>query len=137
MAVTTYRSFVDGIINLDITGIDADNNYDRIPSQVSNLPARFIRLPQGNEGPLTADGEGGWPRLRCDIVILVEAAHQNYDKPNYDLTITLIDALCTTLRAVSPGDICKSKLSWTITPQLYQLNDVTYWSIIAQISGNG
>src|SRR4051794_14759540 len=99
---TTYRDFVDGLINLEITGIDTEHHYDRIPEQINDTPSKFIRLPQGDEGPMTASGEGGWPHMRCDIVILVSPVHQNYDKPNYDLTITLIDALCTALRAVGP-----------------------------------
>jgi len=97
-----------------------------------------VRLPEGSEGPLTADGEGGWPVRTCELVIVACPVGQSRQPTNHELVLTLIDALCTTLRAVPANNtISQAKLSWRIRGRIDIIGDTEYWFIVAAIVGNG
>ena len=137
MAITTYTNFMAALGALSVSGVTTKFNY--IPGQVdtASLPLLFVRLPENNEGPLTADGEGGWPRLTAEVVIDVEPYAQNRHQQNYAATVTLIDALATALRAVAPGVVAKSKLSWETRARQDYIGETLYWLIVARVTGNG
>lgn len=138
MTIYSYTAFSHGIADLTITGVK--RKYRNIPDQLStaDLPCQFVRLPEGSEGPLTADGEGGWPVRTAELVIVACPVGQNRQPANQDLVLTLIDALCTTLRAVPANNtISQAKLSWRIRGRIDFIGDTEYWFIVAAIVGNG
>jgi hypothetical protein len=138
MTQLTYTSMSGGIANLSVTGVK--RKYTSIPNQLStaDLPAQWPRLPEGREGPLTAEGEGGWVNRTIQLVIAVCPVGQSRQPTNHALVLTLIDALCATLRAVPASNtISQSKLSWRIRGGIDLIGDTEYWLVIADITGNG
>ena len=134
----TYTAFSNGVANLTVTGVRRKSTS--IPDQLSpaNIPYQFVRLPVGSEGPLTADGEGGWPNRTVELVIVVSPIGLSRQPTNHALALTLIDALTTTLRAVAATNtISQSKLSWEIRGEIDFIGDTEYWLIVAPITGNG
>ncbi len=137
MAITTYTSFVAALGALSVNGVTTKLGYISGQVETASLPVLFVRLPENAETPLTADGEGGWPRLTAEVVIAVEPYAQNRHQQNYAATVTLIDALTTALRAVTPGAVAKSKLSWQIRAAQDYIGETLYWLIVARVTGNG
>lgn len=138
MTIYTYTSFSNGVADLTITGVK--RKYRNIPNTLAaaDLPAQFVRLPESNEGPLTADGEGGWPNRTIELVIVASPLGLSRQPTNHALVLTLIDALTTTLRAVAATNtISQSKLSWEIRGQIDLIGDTEYWLIVTRITGNG
>ena len=138
MSIYTYTAFSNGVADLTITGVK--RKYRNIPNTLAaaDLPAQFVRLPEGNEVPLTADGEGGWPNRTVELVIVASPIGLSRQPTNHALVLTLIDNLSTTLRAVSvTNTISQSKLSWEIRGQIDLIGDTEYWLIVTRITGNG
>ena len=134
----TYTNFSNGLADLTVTGIK--RKARSIPDQLNpaDIPYQFVRLPDGREGPLTADGEGGWPNRTVELVIVASPVGLSRQPTNHALVLTLIDALTTTLRAVAATNtISQSKLSWEIRGEIDFIGDTEYWLIVAPITGNG
>jgi hypothetical protein len=133
--VTTYTAFVAALAGLTVTGVTS--NFTAPPKQINtaDLPALYPRLPQGTEGPMTAEGQGGWPQLTAEVVIIIEPVGQNLQPTNFAAAVTLIDALSTALRSTN---LAKSKNRWTIRQQIVNYGSETnYWTLIASVSANG
>lgn len=138
MTIYTYTAFSNGVADLTVTGVK--RKYRNIPNTLAaaDLPAQFVRLPESNEGPLTADGEGGWPNRTVELVIVASPIGLSRQPTNHALVLTLIDALTTTLRAVAATNtISQSKLSWEIRGQIDLIGDTEYWLIVTRVTGNG
>lgn len=138
MTITTYTSFAHAVADLTVTGVKRKQRY--IPDQLStaDAPFQFTRIPTGQEGPLTAEGEGGWPQHAIELVIAVCPVGQSRQPTNYDLVLTLMDALSTTLRAVSAtNNIAKAKLSWNIGGRIGYIGVDEWWLLVASIVGLG
>jgi hypothetical protein len=137
VGITSYTDYTAALASLVVEGVT--RRYTSPPSQLhtADLPAQFVRLPEGREGPLTADGEGGWPALTAELVIAVEPVHQNTPAANYATTVALVDAVSAALRAVTPKQVCKSKLSWTIGARRDVLGEQEYWLLVARVTGQG
>lgn len=138
MTIYTYTAFSNGIADLTVTGVKRKQRYIPDLLGVADIPFQFVRLPESSEGPLTADGEGGWPNRTVELVIVASPVGQSRQPTNHALVLTLIDALTTTLRAVAATNtISQSKLSWEIRGEIDIIGEVEYWMIIARITGNG
>lgn len=131
---TTYTSFVAALAALTVTGVT--RKYSEPPQQVNtaDLPIMFTRLPAGDEAPITGQGNGGWPTLRADLVILVEPYHQSKSSVNYTLALSLMDALSAALRA---SDLAGGPTRWSIETRLDGVGDTPYWMIIANVQTTG
>lgn len=138
MSIFTYTAFANGVADLSVTLIK--RKMRNIPDQLNtaDLPLQFTRLPTGSEGPMTAEGEGGWPTHLVDLVIVACPIGQSRQPTNHALVMTLMDNLSTTLRAVAANNtFSRSKLSWTIRGEIDFIGDTEYWHIIASITGMG
>jgi hypothetical protein len=139
MSVTDFATFVGGLASLSITGVNT--KFDHIPQQLSTaqLPAMFVRLPEGTDGPLTLSttAQGGWPTLTCEMVIAVEPQGQNRATQNYKATVALIDHINNALRGIKTGDICQSKIRWSIRGEQDWIGEQLYWLIVVRVTGNG
>lgn len=138
MSITSYTDFSNGLADLVVEGVK--KSYPHIPEQLplDHMPLQFVRLPAGGrEAPVTADGQGGWPALICELVIVVSPVRQKRAPENHAQTLALIDALSVALRGVPGGSICKSKLTWQIRALQDIIGETEYWLIIATVAGNG
>lgn len=136
--MTTYRQFVDRLEALVITGVTRQFETGRPDAlNTDDLPAQWVQFPRSSEGrPTTFEGNGGWPTMRAELVIAVEAVGQNTGMANFDAAVDMMDNITTTLRANDCG-ITKSKVTWALTLTIRAVAGVDYWVIIAGIEGSG
>lgn len=137
MAPTTYTDFSNAVANLPVTGVKT--MLPTMPSQINTalLPLSYPRLPEGNETPLTTEGEGGWPTLTVERVFAVQPIQQGTEKLNHEAILTLIDNINEAFRGVAVGQIGKSKISWRTTSRIVALGNTEYWCIVVRVTGNG
>jgi len=135
--VTTYRSFVDGLEALVVTGVV--RRYTSGPpagsTGVADTPAQYVRYPGGEEIAIVFGEQGGWPTLRAELVILVEAVAQSTQVRNFDLTVDMMDNLTTALQGATC--ITKTKLRWSVRMGEDLVAGTAYWAVIASVEGNG
>lgn len=131
--VSVYQAI--GALTISGVKTKAVTPPEQIPSD--NLPLSFVRLPITDTPPMTLDGEGGWDRVSCELVILLETTEQNTWPTNFLETAQMMDAAATTFRAVNLGDIFESKMTWNLMGGVVQLGNRRYWAVICRLSGNG
>lgn len=134
--MTTYATFVTAVTGLAIAGIT--RQYDYPPQQITtaDLPASFPRLPGGtlNLDTLTTCDTSGNART-MELIVLVQALGQDNNEPNYDDTITLIDAVDGALRTAMDGATIMPILEWTLSSGQVPVGGSAYWGITAEITG--
>ena len=137
MAVTTYRSFVDALEALVITGVV--RQYTQGPPSgapaTADTPAQYVRSPGSDEIAIVFGEQGGWPTLRAELVILVEAVGQNVQPENFDDTVDMMDNIATALR----GATCmtKSHVRWSLRQTIDTVAGQAYWAVVAGVEGSG
>lgn len=139
--MTTFRSFVDALEALTITGVT--KTFTKGPPKSLNaasLPAHWVQLPRGEEGA-TVFGEfrGAFPTFIADVVIAVNAVGLG-EGPynNFDDTVDMMDNLAAALGGVLACDvITKSKHSWVIRQTVVIVAGNEYWAVVATVTGNG
>jgi len=137
MAITTYRAFIDALEALDVTGVvrcHTSGPPSGAPS-AGDTPALYVRYPGSEEIPLVFGGQGGWPTLRAEVVVLVEPVAQSTQARNFDLSVDMMDNLATALRGAAC--IAKSKLRWSMRMGEDLVAGTAYWAIMATVEGNG
>ena len=114
MALTTYRSFIDALEALVITGVN--RQYLQGPPAgapaTADCPAQYIRYPASDETGLVFGEQGGRLSLRADLVILVEPVAQNVQPENFDDTVDMMDNIAIALRG--SGCTIAGVLRWSI-----------------------
>ena len=141
MAITTYRSFIDNLGDLSITGIV--RAFDAPPASVetADLPCSFPRAVEGTEGPMTVQTAGGWPEFTGELVMLVEPYGQNTVPKNHSTVVDLADNFSTAIRAITPSSskpLGKGALNWTLTLSSNEVvGERQYWALIARVEGSG
>jgi len=137
MAVTTYRSFVDALEALSITGVVRQYTQGPPIAQVAvaDCPFQYVRYPGSDEIALVFGYQGLWPTLRAELVICVEPGAQNTAFENFDDTVDMMDNIATALR----GSTCttKSKLRWGLSQIIDTVAGQQYWAVLATVEGNG
>ena len=138
MAATTYRSFVDALEALTITGVN--RQYTQGPPLgspgVADCPFQYVRYPGSDEEFAIVFGEqGGWPELHADLVVCVEPVGQNIAPENFDDTVDMMDNVATALR----GATCftKSHVRWGLRQAIDTVAGQEYWAVVATVRGNG
>lgn len=135
--MTTYRSFVDALEALAVTGVV--RRYTSGPPAgapgTADTPAQYVRYPGSDEVPLVFGEQGGWATLRAELVLLVEPVAQSTQARNFDLSVDMMDNLAAALR----GSTCiaKSKLRWSMRMGEDLVAGTAYWAVIATVEGNG
>ena len=134
--MTTFATFATAVTGLTITGIT--RQYDYPPTQVTtaDLPASFPRLPGGtlNIDTLASCDTSGNART-MQLIILVQAIGQDNSEPNYDDTITLLDAVDGALRTALDSASIMPMLEWTLSSGQVAVGGSAYWGITAEITG--
>ena len=137
MALTTYRSLIDALEALSITGVV--RQYTQGPPagapSTADCPAQYVRYPGGDERPLVFGEQGGWCTFRAELVILVEPVAQNVQPENFDDTVDMMDSITTALR--NADCITLSKLHWNIKMIIDTVANTPYWAVLAVVEGSG
>lgn len=139
MTISAYADFVSGIAALTITGVT--RKFDAPPDQLAtaDLPASFPHIPVDatQEAPITADGQGGWPRMMADLVVVIKPTRQSKTSENYAATLAMMDAVATALRAMQKGSLSKGPLSWSIRGGIEKIGETDFWAVVARVTGSG
>jgi len=137
MASTTFRTFIDNIEALDVTGVNRAYTQGPPASSAGSTPFQYVRYPQGNQGPIVFGEAGGPPTMVAELVICVEEVAQNVQAENFDDTVDMMDNVNTAIREAGncwPG---KSKASWEIRMGIDTVAGTDYWAVITTITGSG
>ena len=133
---TTYRSFVDALEALSISGVN--RQYTQGPPigapGTADCPFQYVRYPGSEEESAIVFGEqGGYYELHAELVICIEPVGQNTAFENFDDTVDMMDAVQTTLQAM--GCITDSKSAWSLRQTIDTVAGQEYWAVVAQIRG--
>jgi hypothetical protein len=133
---TTYRSFVDALEALTITGTNRE--YTQGPPigapGVADCPFQYVRYPGSDEEHAIVFGEqGGRYELHAELVIGIEPVGQNTAFENFDNTVDMMDNVQTALQAASC--ITDAKLTWTLSQIIDTVAGDRYWAVLARVSG--
>lgn len=134
MTITSYVNFVDNLHAIEVTGVTRRTRNPPDKINTTDLPWRFIRAPEGEEGAMTADGEGGWPQFRAELVIIVEPTALNTQPTNFNTCVTLMDALSDKLRTTR---LAKTKNIWSMRVDRIAAADAEWWAVICEVAANG
>jgi hypothetical protein len=134
---TTYRSFVDALEALDITGVNRQftQGPPLNPPVVGDCPFQYVRYPGGSEGALVFQNQGGWPTLRAELIVCVEPVAQNTAFENFDDTVDMMDNISTTLRATDCT--LANHLRWEIRQIIDTVAGNQYWAVQTIVEGSG
>lgn len=132
---TSYATFISRVAALTITGVTRKHNEP--PSRVNpaDMPQQFPRLPSGEHRPLTAGGTGGgWPTLRCELVILIHPLMLETDNVKFADTLSIMDATSVALRA---ANLAEGPVRWSIRADTFFMQGTLYHTVIAEIETTG
>ena len=132
---TTFAAFTQALQALDVAGVV--KRLDYIPASISDLPCQWVQMPESTEGMMTFEGTGGWPELRAQVIIAVEAVAQGQPLSNWNATITMMDAMATALRAVAAGTLAKTKPVFRLRMVTVTVAGNDYYAVEATVTVNG
>jgi hypothetical protein len=132
---TTYAAFTAALAALTVTGVTRKFANPPAAVDTADLPALWPGLPSGTEPLMTfATGSGtsgGWPAMRCDLIVALEPVGQNTQAANYAATVAMLDNLSSTLRG---NHIGRGPMTWAITANVQiNVSGNLYWAVIATI----
>jgi hypothetical protein len=138
MAITSLVTFNNAIQGMSISGVTQSLAYQPEKIDTADCPLQFPRRVRSQENPLTADGQGGWPRMDAEFWIVVSPVLQSTNQDNHSLMITLMEATAAALRAQLPGVLGKSKTQWTLSGEPREIYPgALYWVVICTVVVNG
>jgi len=136
--MTTYRSFVDALEALSITGVV--RRYTSGPPAgapgVGDCPFQYVRFPGGEEMPIVFGEQLGWPTLRAELVIGVEPVAQSTQPRNFDLTVDMMDAALAALRGATCITLSKLRVT-SIRMGEDLVAGTAYWAVFIGVEGHG
>ncbi len=132
--MTTYAQFVAGVAALGISGVARQFSHPPEALNTDDLPAQWVQLPRGQEHALTFKANGGWPRLRVDLVVAIRPVAQATSAENFTAVLTMMDAVSSALRG---ADVCRGVLEWSIRQDVVEVAGVAYWAVVAEVEGGG
>lgn len=131
--LTNNASFLSAIQAMNVTGVT--RHYDEPPASVdiATGAAAFPTMPSGDRGEMITSCVAMSKSRNIGYVIIVEASGQGTQAQNYAKLAALMDALETSLDALTPGTF--NFLEYTIgTNGNYLIGDSAYWAIVADIT---
>ena len=133
---TTYVNFLTNLGNLTVTSVK--RAFDEPPQSLNtaDLPALWVELPTGEEGPHTMQAHGGYPTYRANLVVAVEAAGQSRQPERWSDCATMMDNVATALRG-AVKTVVRGQLNWSIALETIPVAETDYWSIVATVEGYG
>ena len=132
---TTYRSFVDALEALSVTGVN--RSYTQGPPTVApstaDCPCQFVIFPGGTERALVFGNQGGLRSLRAELWIVVEPIAQNLQTENWDDGVDMMDAVGTALQEAAC--ITKAHLEWDTDLVERDIAGTRFWVVVTAVRG--
>ena len=131
---TTLTAFVDAIEALTVTGVV--KTFQGPPSSLSSaqLPSAWVQSATMVGMPVTRGNSGGWPTLKCELVIALEAVSQSMQDDNFVAAVAMVDTLTTALNSAA---LAKVMASYEVRTAIVEVAGAAYWAVIAAIEASG
>jgi hypothetical protein len=133
--MTRYVDFVTALSSLPVGGVKRALPHPPASVNASDLPLLFVQLPRGEDKAIVFDGGITWPRLRADVVVVVEPAGQSRQPESFAACLAMMDNLAAALAGAQ--GVTKSRLSWSIRQDGVEIAGNSYWAVIAEVEGRG
>lgn len=137
MTPTTYAVFVASLAALEIAGIEAAARLAYPPASVPTVPCSFPMLPNGTEKAMTIEGQGGWPLMRCDLIVLYQAMGQSTPESSFIGCLETMDAISAALRSFAGVGLGKRHINWSMRQAVVTVGANDYWAVITTVEGSG
>ena len=137
--MTTFASFVSSMGGLTITGVE--RTWTSTPESIgtADLPAQFIRLPDGEAAYAPDDCISTGKTRNIELVVCIEPAALEVAKQNFADTIAMMDYIETALDAWNAAQnsmLFSYSISTSGNAPVF-IGDTAYWAVIAAITGVG
>ena len=131
--MSKYAAYAASYGALTVSGVT--RRYDHVPVSVSaaDLPAQFVRLPGGgrDSGSVSTCAGSGKSRT-IELVVLVEAIGLDNAEPNFDATVTMMDAIETAIAGMTkPMPV----IGYDLSSGAVAVGGTAYWAVTASITG--
>jgi len=134
--MTTYADFVTNLGDLAVSGVTTLLDEPPLSLNTADLPAQWVQLPEGDEGPLTVRTHGGWPVFRAQLIVALEPIAQETQSVNFAAAVDMMDNLSAALRPAIKT-VCKGRMAWTVRVDVVEVAGHSYWATIADVEGFG
>jgi len=133
MAATTLATFYAAFRDLSLSGV---TNLNEAPLNVpsAKLPCKWVQLSGMDGSPFIVGQLGGWPTLRCQVVVLMNPMGQDRHATRWSDAVTMVDSLNAAI--VGMTNPSKGNLSWSIDLQP-NFADSGYFAVVATVEGEG
>jgi len=135
--MTTFASFVSSMSGLEISGVQRSYTYAPESLGAADLPAQFVRLPEGDLTYAPDNCQAIGKTRTIDLIVCLEPANLETASRNYDDTVAMMDYIETALDAwnAAQGAVMFSySISTSGTAPVY-VGSTPYWAVIASING--
>lgn len=128
----TYAAFVSGLAGLTVTGVK--RTFGAPPQQLAaaDLPALWVRLPQGNGEVQAFDGDLGMTRAACEVAICILPALQGMTATSFGAAVTMMDGLTA---ALDGKHVTLGLTNWAMRVEEEVIGDTAYWVLTATVEG--
>jgi len=131
--MTTYAAFTAAISGLTISNVTRAYTYAPDSLGTADLPASFIRLPQGrtNLPTLASQCDNTGAVRTCELVVCLEPLNQETSEQNMSDTIAMMDAVETALDTLTVMPL----IEYTLRGDGVAVGGSVYWAVVAQVQG--
>ena len=133
MAATTFAAFYAAFRNLSLTGV---TNLAEAPLNVPSvkLPCKWVQVAGMDGAPFIVGKIGGWPTLRCQVVVLMQPMGQDRHATRWSDAVTMVDTLNDAITGMTKP--VKGTVSWSIELEP-NFADSGYFAVVATVEGGG
>ena len=134
MAATTLTAFVDAVEALTITGVVKTLQGPPASLKTAQLPTAWVQSATKVGAPATRGNSGGWPTLRCELVVAVESTVQGMQDDNFVAVVAMADVICA---ALNTATLAKVMVSYEVKTAIVDVAGEAYWAVVATIEAAG
>ena len=131
--MTTNAVFIAAMQAMTVSGVS--RHYDEPPASIdiADGPAAFPAMPTSERGEMITSCVDSSKQRNMFYVIIIEGTAQGTQSQNYGKLPALMDALETSLDALTPSTFDFLDYA-TTTEGNYPIGDSEYWAIIATVT---
>jgi len=100
----------------------------------ARIPCKWIDLVGMEGAPFMVGVVGGWPTLKCRVIVLMHPMGQDRQATRWSDAVTMVDTLNAAITGMTVPT--KGPLSWEITLDP-NFSDSGYFAVIATVEGGG
>ena len=134
--MTTFASLVSSVSSIEVAGVQRRYTYTPESLGAADLPAQFVRLPDGSTGHAPTSCLEYQKERAIELVVCIEPANLETAQQNYADTVEMMDYIETALDAWIGAQLFSYTISTSGSAPVY-VGSTPYWAVIASINGVG